>query len=86
MKDKFGFVWIGTWNGLNRFDGYDMTVFHSDPMDSLSLSNSNINTIFEDHEGILWIATDNGLNSYDQETGKFRRYYFNNTTSCRTAQ
>lgn len=74
-KDKYGFIWIGTWNGLNRYDGYDMTVYRCDPLDSTTLSNSNINVIFEDREGDLWIATDNGLNRYDQFTGKYKRYY-----------
>lgn len=72
IKDKHGFLWMGTWNGLNRFDGYDMVVFQSDPADSSSLSNSNINTLYEDSEDFLWIATDNGLNSYNQVTGKFK--------------
>lgn len=79
LRDKHGFIWIGTWNGLNRFDGYDMTVFHSDRDDSSSLSNSNINKLFEDRQGILWVATDNGLNSYDPVTGKFRQFYFTGT-------
>ena len=75
LKDKFGFLWFGTWNGLNRYDGYEMKVFLSDVGDSLSISNSNINTLYEDREGMLWIATDNGLNSYDQITGRFKRYF-----------
>jgi PAS domain S-box-containing protein len=76
IKDKLGFIWFGTWNGLNRFDGYEMTVFQPDAKDSSSISNSNINSFYEDNEGLLWIGTDNGLNSYDQATGKFKRYYF----------
>jgi PAS domain S-box-containing protein len=76
-RDKYGFIWIGTWNGLNRYDGYEMTVFQSDPYDTFSISNNNINSIFEDTEGTIWVSTDNGLNSYDQVTGKFTRHYFN---------
>jgi PAS domain S-box-containing protein len=78
LKDKYGFLWFGTWNGLNRYDGYDITVFQFDPSDSASISNSNINTIFEDSDGLLWIATDNGLNTFDQVTGKFKRFYHKN--------
>ena len=86
-KDKFGFVWIGTWNGLNRYDGYDMTVFQSDPLDTSTLSNSNINSLFEDRERLMWIATDNGLNSYDQVSGTFKRYYlYRNSTNQRNNQ
>ena len=79
LKDRLGFVWFGTWNGLNRYDGYDITVFQANGKDSVSLSNSNINTLFEDKEGLLWIATDNGLNCYDHITGKFKRFYFDNS-------
>jgi PAS domain S-box-containing protein len=75
IKDKFGFLWFGTWNGLNRYDGYEMTVFQPDARDSSTISNGNINSFFEDNEGLLWIGTDNGLNCYDQTTGKFKRYY-----------
>lgn len=76
IKDRHGFIWIGTWNGLNRYDGYDMTVFQHDPTDSSSLSSGNINTIFEDNEGLIWITTDDGLSCYEQITGKFKRYTF----------
>jgi PAS domain S-box-containing protein len=81
IKDKYGFLWIGTWNGLNRYDGYDMTVFQHNPADSLSLSNSNINSLYEDKDGLIWIATDDGLNCYNQITGKFKHYYFRNNES-----
>ncbi len=74
-KDKFGFIWFGTWNGLNRYDGYEMIVYQKSSRDSNTLSNSNINQIYEDREGFLWIATDNGFNKYDQLSGKFTRYY-----------
>jgi PAS domain S-box-containing protein len=88
IKDKYGFLWFGTWNGLNRFDGYEMTVFQSEVKDSSSISNSNINSFYEDNEGSLWIGTDNGLNCYDQITGKFKRYYFQdkNTADQRNDQ
>jgi PAS domain S-box-containing protein len=76
LKDNHGFIWIGTWNGLNRYDGYDMTVFQHDPADSNSLSSGNINSLFKDNEGLIWIATDDGLNCYEQISGKFKRYYF----------
>lgn len=75
-KDKYGFIWFGTWNGLNRYDGYELKIFHHNPKDTNSLSNGNINTIFEDREGDLWIGTDYGLNSYNQITGNFKRYTF----------
>ncbi|MBN1143033.1 MAG: PAS domain S-box protein [Bacteroidales bacterium] len=75
-KDRYGFMWFGTWNGLNRYDGYELKIFHHNPEDSNSLSNGNINIIFGDKEGDLWIGTDYGLNCYKQLTGSFRRYTF----------
>lgn len=74
-RDNYGMIWIGTWNGLNRYDGYELTVFRYNADDTLTLSNNKINTLFVDQEGLLWIGTDDGLNSYDQQTGKFCRYY-----------
>ncbi|MFO7368881.1 MAG: two-component regulator propeller domain-containing protein [Bacteroidales bacterium] len=76
-KDKYGFMWFGTWNGLNRYDGYELKIFHHNPKDSNSLSNGNINIIYGDREGDLWIGTDYGLNCYNQLTGSFKRYIFN---------
>ncbi len=81
IRDRFGLVWFGTWNGLNRYDGYEMKVYRSDPFDSLTISNNKINTLFEDDEGLLWIGTDDGLNSYDPQSGKFKRYYSRNRKS-----
>jgi len=78
IRDKTGFLWFGTWNGLNRYDGYELTVFRFDSNDSTTLSNSKINALFEDDEGLIWIGTDDGLNCFDQQTGKFRRYYCQN--------
>src|SRR3972149_2121136 len=48
LKDKKGFLWFGTWNGLNRFDGYNFTVYKEDPDDSKSISNNFIYSLCED--------------------------------------
>jgi PAS domain S-box-containing protein len=82
IKDRFGFVWFGTRNGLNRYDGYEIIVFQSEAKDSSSISNSNINAFYEDQEGYLWIGTDNGLNCYDQKTGKFKRFFLRTKSSA----
>jgi PAS domain S-box-containing protein len=74
VKDSYGFVWFGTWNGLNRYDGYELKTFHYNALDTNTLSNNRINTLFLDDEGLLWIGTDEGLNSHDPKTGKFRRF------------
>ncbi len=75
IRDKSGFMWFGTWNGLNRYDGYEFTNFHADPADSNALSHNRINALYQDKEGFLWICTDDGLNCFDPQTGKFHRYY-----------
>ena len=47
-QDHHGYLWIGTWDGLNRYDGYTFKKFFHDPLDSLSLSGNTINCIYED--------------------------------------
>lgn len=73
-QDKRGFVWIGTLDGLNRYNAYDFEIFRNDLDDSLSISGNLVTSITEDIFGNLWIGTKTGLNKYDYETGGFRRY------------
>lgn len=73
--DKIGQIWIGTRNGLNKYNGTKFTIFRSDAKDSLSISNNDINTIEEDQSGNLWIGTFSGLNRYDPVLNTFKRYY-----------
>ena len=68
LKDSRGFVWIGTANGLNRFDGYSFRVFNREPADSASISDHQVNALFEDPEGYIWISTLLGFNIYDPVT------------------
>lgn len=66
LQDKRGFMWIGTEDGLNRYDGNEFLVFHSLPGRTDCISGNIIKDILEDNEGILWIATaDGGLSKYD---------------------
>jgi ligand-binding sensor domain-containing protein/serine phosphatase RsbU (regulator of sigma subunit) len=77
LQDSKGFMWFGTQDGLNKYDGYNITVFKRNPVDPNSLSNNFINTLYEDKQGILWIGTDGGgLDAYDLHTGKFRHYHY----------
>ncbi|MCD8167452.1 MAG: ATP-binding protein [Bacteroides sp.] len=74
-QDAKGFMWFGTRNGLNRYDGYifDMCVTH--PEDTLSIGDNHILCMTADEKGNLWIGTNNGLNYLDITTQTFKRYY-----------
>ena len=74
-QDSDGYLWIGTQDGLNCFDGYNFKVFRNRENDSLSLSDSFILSITEDTSGNLWIGSRNGLNCLNRSTGQVRRYY-----------
>lgn len=73
-QDSRGFMWIGTRDGLNRYDGHTIVVFRNDPGDSGTLSDSYIRSLYEDRKHALWIGTVNGLNLYDPAHGKFTRW------------
>lgn len=72
-QDADGFLWIGTQDGLARYDGYEMRTFRHDPHDSRSLSNSSVNVIFEDSRGRFWVGTEHGLNILDRHMLSFVR-------------
>ena len=73
FQDSDGYLWFGTINGLNKFDGYDFEVYKSVLNDSTSISNNRINAIAEDHKGNIWVGTNNGLNFFDKKTNRFFR-------------
>lgn len=78
LQDKKGWLWIGTSQGVCRFDGYRFTVFKNDPDDSTSLKGSLVRVVFEDHKGQVWVGTENGgLNKFDRgrETFEHIAYY-----------
>ena len=76
-RDKKGFLWIATHDGLNRYDGYTFKVYRHNTHDPTSISDNIIESIFEDSKGFLWIGTLNGgLNKFDRKTETFTRYTF----------
>ena len=75
LQDKKGYLWIGTMDGLNKYDGYTFTKYRFDPTDSNSLSQNMIYTIWEDTlRGFIWVGTYEGLCRFDRRTEKFTRY------------
>lgn len=70
-QDEEGYIWIGTQNGLNKYDGYSFENFYYDPTDIKSISNNWIFAIAEDSVGNLWVGTKEGLNRYNKKTGEF---------------
>jgi signal transduction histidine kinase/ligand-binding sensor domain-containing protein len=73
LKDKEGYYWFGTQDGLNRYDGYTMSIFRHDKSDSTSISDNFILSLLEDDFGNLWIGTRNGLNFFERKTAKFKK-------------
>ena len=77
LQDRQGFMWFGTQDGLNRYDGYTMKIFKSDPEDSTSLGENFIVSLTEDRSGVLWIGTVSHpeiLSRYDPLTESFAEY------------
>ena len=75
LQDRQGFLWFGTQDGLNRYDGYNFTVFKTDPENPSSISLASILDIEEDPDGLLWLGTwGGGLNRFDPATGKAVRF------------
>ena len=73
LKDKNGFLWLGTQDGLNRFDGTSFTVYKNQKSDSLSISGNFINALVEDDSNNIWIGTnDNGICIYDSHLNSFK--------------
>ncbi len=77
LQDSKGWIWIGTSQGVCRFDGYRFTVFKNDPDDSTSLKGNLVRVIYEDRKGQLWVGTENGgLNKFDREKESFQHLFY----------
>lgn len=78
VQDNYGFIWIGTADGLNRFDGYNLKNYFHEPENPNSIGNSRIYDLLIDSEGELWIATlGGGLNRYRYQTDDFEVFLHN---------
>lgn len=73
LKDRKGFIWIGTVSGLNRYDGYDVRTFESRLADTTSILDNDVSRLFEDPEGKIWLTTGLGQSIYDPSLEKFSR-------------
>ena len=74
LQDQTGFLWFGTDDGLNRYDGYTFKIYKRQPHDSNSLSHNMIWCLLEDRNEVLWIGTEMGLNSLNPKKERFQRY------------
>ncbi|MFW0715116.1 two-component regulator propeller domain-containing protein [Pedobacter sp. N23S346] len=75
-QDKYGFMWFGTSDGLNRFDGYTFKIFRNRLNDTTSLVNSDVMSIHEDRIGNILVGTKQGASIYNSATGKFSQIQF----------
>ncbi|WP_224994601.1 two-component regulator propeller domain-containing protein [Cesiribacter sp. SM1] len=73
LRDSRGYLWIGTADGLNRYDGTRVKVYQHNPRDSSSIRSNTINKLFEDPAGKLWVVTADGISIYDPVQEKFHR-------------
>jgi len=74
LQDDDDYIWLGTWDGLNKFDGYEFTIFRPQRGNPKSISNETIHCLYQDKNGFLWIGTDDGLNKLDRYTLEFTHY------------
>ncbi|MBD2701910.1 hypothetical protein IC229_14775 [Spirosoma sp. BT702] len=75
-QDRDGFLWLGTRDGLNKYDGYSFTVYKPDPADPDNTFRHNVITdIYEDRAGRMWVTTlGGGLHQFDRRSGKAIAY------------
>lgn len=75
FQDSDGYLWFGTRNGANRYDGYEFKIYRNEVNNPASLSDNYIRGIAEDSIRNIWIGTNNGLNCIDYRSGKITRFY-----------
>jgi ligand-binding sensor domain-containing protein len=80
-QDNAGFIWFGTADGLDRFDGYKIRSFNHIPGDTNSLVSNGVYEIFPDKLGHIWVSTREGLSMFDKRSGKFSNFRHNQADS-----
>ncbi len=76
IQDQFGLLWFATSDGLNKYDGYEFTVYREDPEIPNSLAGNLVVELYEDSQGNLWIGTEKALNLYNRDADNFESFYF----------
>lgn len=71
IQDSRGFIWVGTFDGLNRYDGYTVRRFVTNPFDPWSLPTSYITDLYEDERQLIWVGTHHGLSVFDPVSERF---------------
>ncbi len=75
FQDQQGFLWFGTWDGLNKYDGYSFTTYNHNRLDTTSISGNHISVIRQGPDGTIWVGTArSGLNRFDPATERFTHY------------
>ncbi|WP_342328873.1 two-component regulator propeller domain-containing protein [Pedobacter sp. FW305-3-2-15-E-R2A2] len=87
FQDKDQLLWVGTWDGLNRYDGTDFRVFnYNSENKSGSIGNNVIQDIKEDKKYNIWISTIGGITRFEKPEGKFYHYFYNQATKRSIAE
>jgi len=81
LQDRSGFLWIGTTNGLCRYDGYSFKVYRYAPDDPYSLAANVVESLYEDRNGTLWVGLGGGLSRFDRTTERFTSYVYRSNDS-----
>ncbi len=85
LQDHNGFIWIGTEDGLNKYDGYEFTIYKHRIKDKNSLSHSQVNALQEDRGHNIWIGTSAGLTIFSTEKEKFTQFKIPEDSTDETA-
>ncbi len=73
MQDRKGYLWFGTGNGLNKYDGYGFKNYKFDPYDTTSLPKNQVLTLYEDRDGTIWVGTSESTCKFDPRSETFTR-------------